>query len=141
MQREDTVALVYAWQDAANRQDGDRLVELSDPHIEIRGPRGSGYGAQLLRDWLGRAGLTLETRRTFARENIAVLSQHGIWRSIETGETAGEADLASRFRVDNERIVEFERHDTLEAALATAGLSEADEVVPEEWDGAAWEVN
>ena len=127
MQQEDAVAVVYAWQDAANRQDVERLVALSDANIEIVGPRGSGFRQQLLRDWLARAGLTIETQRTFTRENVVVVAQHGVWRSVENGEVTGEADLASRFRVEQGRVVQFARHDRLDTALAEAGLSEADE--------------
>ena len=129
MQQADAVAVVQAWQEAANRQDGDRLVELSDSHIEIVGPRGSGFGAQLLREWLGRAGLTLETQRIFARDQIVVVAQHGVWRSVETGEVQGEADLASRFRVADGRVVQFARHDHLDQALEAAGLDPSDELV------------
>ncbi len=50
MQDTSPVAITQAWQDAANRQDIDRLVALSEPDIEIVGPRGSGHGHQLLRD-------------------------------------------------------------------------------------------
>ncbi len=41
MQHGDPVALVQAWQEAANRQNVDRLLEISDPNIEMVGPRGS----------------------------------------------------------------------------------------------------
>lgn len=129
MQQADAVAVVQAWQEAANRQDGDRLVELSDPHIEIVGPRGSGFGTQLLREWLGRAGLTLETQRIFVRDEVVVVAQHGVWRSVETGDVQGEADLASRFRVVDGRVVRFARHDQLEQALEAAGLDLTDELV------------
>ena len=67
MPHSNSVTLVQAWQDAANTQNVDRLIALSDPNIEIVGPRGSGYGHQLLREWLGRAGLRLEMLRVFAR--------------------------------------------------------------------------
>lgn len=129
MQQEQAVAVVQAWHEAANCQDGERLVELSDPNIEIVGPRGSGFGAHLLREWLGRAGLTLETQRVFARDQVVVVAQHGVWRSVETGEVQGEADLASRFRVADGRVVQFARHDRLEQALDAAGLELADELV------------
>lgn len=127
MQDQDAVALVQAWQDAANRQDVERLLALSDANIEIVGPRGSGFGHQLIRDWLARAGLTLETQRVFMRDNVVVMAQHGVWRSAETGAITGEAELATRFRVQDGRIVQFARHDQLETALAEAGLSAADE--------------
>lgn len=128
MEPNAALAVVRAWQDAANAPDLDRLVALSDPEIEVVGPRGAGRGHQLLRDWLGRAGLTLTTRQAFARGNAVVLAQHGVWRSPETGAVVGEADLASRFRVDDGRVVQFARHDDLEAALRDAGLIPADEI-------------
>ncbi len=130
MQRDGPLAIVQAWQDAANARDVARLLDLSDPDIEVIGPRGSGCGHQLLRDWLGRAGLSLETRRVFVRGDAVVLAQHGVWRSVETGEVTGEADLASRFRVDGRRVVQFARHDSLDAALAEAGLRYSDETSP-----------
>jgi hypothetical protein len=127
MQNQDAVAVVQAWQDAANQQDVERLLALSDANIEIVGPRGSGFGHQLIRDWLARAGLTLATQRIFARDNIVVMAQHGVWRAAETGAISGEAALATRFRVHDGRIVQFARYDQLETALTEAGLSAADE--------------
>jgi SnoaL-like protein len=123
-----TLAVVEAWNDAANRQDAERLTELSDPNIEIIGPRGSGYGHQLLRDWLARAGLTLTTLRAFSSGNLVVLAQHGVWRSVESGEITEERDLASHYRVAVGRVLRFARYDTLAEAFAATGLTEADEV-------------
>ena len=127
MPHANSVTMVQAWLDAVNTQNIDGLIALSDPNIEIIGPRGSGYGHQLLRDWLGRAGLRLETLRVFARGDAVVVEQHGVWRSVETGDVTGERDIASRFRVDGERIVQFARYDSLSEALAEAGLTFADE--------------
>jgi hypothetical protein len=120
--------IAQAWQLAANNQDSERLLALSDPNIELVGPRGSGFGHQLLRDWLGRAGLTLTTLRAFARGNSIVLAQHGVWRSSETGAVTGERDLASHFDVDGERVARFGRYDSLAEALAAAGLNDADAI-------------
>lgn len=128
MQPDSPQAVVTAWQEAANNQDTERLIELSDPDIEIVGPRGSGYGHQLLRDWLERAGLRLQTLRVFGQVNVVVLAQHGAWRSLETGEKTGEAALASRFRVANGRVSQFARHDNLDTALVEAGLDYSDEL-------------
>ncbi len=124
-----TLAVVEAWIDAANRQDAERLTELSDPNIEIIGPRGSGYGHQLLRDWLARAGLTLTTVRAFASGNLVALAQHGVWRSLESGEITEERDLASHYRVAVGRVLRFARYDTLAEALAATRLTEADEIL------------
>jgi hypothetical protein len=128
MQHESPFAIVQAWQDAANNQNVDRLVELSAPDIEIVGPRGSGHGIQLLKDWLGRAGLHLTTLRAFVRGNSVVLAQHGIWRSLETGEVTGERDLASRFQVADHRVTQFARLDSLDVALNEAGVDYSDEI-------------
>jgi hypothetical protein len=121
--------IVAKWQEAANRQDIERLLALSDLDIEVVGPRGGGRGHQLLRDWMGRAGLSLTTLRAFARDDIVVLAQHGVWRSAETGEVIGEQDLASLFRVGGGRVVRFARYDGLDEALAAAGLTDADAIV------------
>jgi len=123
------VEIVWAWQEAANNQDSESLLELSDPNIEIVGPRGSGYGHQLLRDWLGRAGLSLETLRLFAKGNVVVVEQRGIWRSLETGEITGDRIIASRFKVENQRIIQFARYDSLDIAFSESGLTLSDEVL------------
>jgi hypothetical protein len=121
-------ALVQAWQDAVNQQNSDRLIKLSAPTIEVVGPRGSGHGYQLLQEWLSRAGLHLTTLRAFARNDVVVVAQHGVWRSAETGEVTGEQDLASCFRIDGQQVVQFARYDTLDAALNNAGLHFLDEI-------------
>jgi hypothetical protein len=122
------IEIVALWQSAVNGQNTARLVEVSDPNIEIVGPRGSGYGHDLLREWLARAGLTIKPTRTFALETIVVVAQHGIWRSPDTGAVLGEADMASVFKVENEVVTQFARYDSLEEAFGKSGLSEADEV-------------
>lgn len=131
MRHEDNVAVVRDWQEAANEPNVDRLLELSDPDIEIVGPRGSVNGHGVLRDWILRAGLTLETLRTFARGNKVVMAQHGVWKSPETEEITGDADLATSFLVDGGRITQLARHDgpdALDDALEEAGLGYEDEV-------------
>jgi ketosteroid isomerase-like protein len=120
------ISTVQAWQDAANHQDIDRLLALSAPDIAIIGPRGRGSGHQLLRDWVARAGLTLTTQRIFQRGDSVVLAQHGRWQSSATGGIASEADLASRFRVRDQRVIEVARYDDLASALAAANMSRKD---------------
>jgi hypothetical protein len=125
---EDPQKFVLAWQEAANGQDADRLIELSAPDIEIVGPRGSAYGHQILLDWLGRAGAQFRPLRLFARGENVVVALHGVWREAETGEGIGEQAVASSFRVAGGRVARVARYDTLDVALADAGLAEADEV-------------
>lgn len=129
MRPSDALHVVSAWQEASNAQDVDRLLALSDSNIELVGPRGSGFGHQLLREWLGRAGLMLTTQRAFARASGVVLEQHGIWHAPETGQVIGEKTLASTFVVsDRGQVTRFARYDSLQEALDAAGLDLADEV-------------
>lgn len=121
------VTVVGEWQDAANRGDADRLVELSAPDIEVVGPRGSGRGSGLLRDWLGRAGLQVQPHRVFTRADVVVVEQDAIWHDAD-GLRSGAVRMASAFTVEASRVTRFARHDTLEEALIAADLTPADEV-------------
>jgi len=132
------VSAAHAWIAAANAQDADELVARSSPTIEIVGPRGAVQGTDVLRAWLVRAGLTLTSRRTFARDGRVVLDQHAVWRAPETGEVVGEGVVASRFMVEGEHVVTYERHDTPAAALAAAGLTEADHLPDAEAEIRGW---
>ena len=119
---------VQAWQEAANAQDIDRLLALSSPEIVLVGPRGRGSGHQLLRDWVARAGLTLTTQAAYQRGETVVLAQRAKWQPESTGSEISEADLATRFQVRNGQVVELERYNNLNSALAAAGLSTADKI-------------
>lgn len=121
----DSVAAVRAWQDAVNRQDQAALLGVSDPAIEIIGPRGSAFGHAVLAEWLDRAGLWIEPMRVFVRGRAVVVGQHGVWRA--DGNVIGEAAIASRFVVDKQRVTLYARYDDLATALADAGLTEDDE--------------
>lgn len=123
------VTTATAWQEAVNAQDETLLLRLSHPDTELVGPRGTAQGHDVLSTRLKRAGLTLETRRVFAKGNAVVFSQYGVWRPLEAGGLQGEAEVASSFLVDDGQVTEVARYDTLAEALAHAGLGEADEVL------------
>src|SRR5262249_61507326 len=91
--------VVRRWLDAANRQDADALLALSDPDIEVVGPRGSARGHQALREWLARAGLAVETRRAFSPGGVGVLAQHGVWGCPASGGGVGAGGLGASFLV------------------------------------------
>ncbi|MBA3874658.1 MAG: nuclear transport factor 2 family protein [Anaerolineae bacterium] len=122
------LAIVQSWQAAASKPDIDRLIELSDPNIEIVGPRGSGFGHQLLRDWVARAGLKMTTLQAFVHDSLVVVEQQAFWHNVETGEKVSESIIASQFVVENERVKQFARYDNLETAFKQSGLNLADEV-------------
>ena len=127
-QSETPLTTATAWQEAVNAQDEALLLLLSDPDIRIVGPRGTAQGHEVLAAWLALAGLTLETRRTFAKGDAVVFAQRGVWRSVETDEAQGEAEVATRFVVQNGKVTEIARFDALDEALSHAGVSGSDEV-------------
>lgn len=127
MTAQDPVAVALDWVDAANARDVARLDAVSSPDIEIVGPRGSVRGVHVLREWLDRAGLTLETIRTFARGSDVVLAQRGTWKTPGTT-TTSSADVASWFRIHEGRVAGYQRFDDLQAALDSAGLKAGHEI-------------
>lgn len=92
------------------------MVALSDPDIEIVGPRGSGFGLDLLRQWLQHARVHLHLRRTFSNGDTVVVQQQAIWHAPETGEEIGRAEVASIFRVRDGRVSYYQRCDEVTTA-------------------------
>jgi ketosteroid isomerase-like protein len=121
------VTTVVDWHEAVNAGDVDRLVALSSEDIEVGGPRGSGSGVHLLRDWVARAGIRLEPRRVFSRAGTVVVEQGARWRSPEDGQMTEAQDVASVFLVRDGRVASVIRHPDLASALTAAGLDESDE--------------
>lgn len=122
----EVFAVAEARQAAANAHDRGRLLELSDPETEVIGPRGVANGHEVLAAWLERAGLTARTKCAFVRGDTVVLAQHGVWRSVATGDLQGEADLATSFRVVGGRVARISRYEKLEDAFGQTRLGEAD---------------
>lgn len=120
--------IVLKWQALANAGQIPDLLKTSTADITLIGPRGCTSGQQALAEWIERAGLSLENRRGFARGDVVVLMQHGSWRSGETQEVIGEADVATVFRVEKGLVAWVARFDALDDALAEADLISADEV-------------
>jgi ketosteroid isomerase-like protein len=122
------VVAVAEWHEALNAGDTDRLVNIVSDDVEVGGPRGSGRGVELLREWVDRAGIHLEPLRTFHRGDTVVVEQRATWRSPETGQSGDPIVVASIFTIRDGRIHAVMRHDDLETALYLAGLNVADEV-------------
>lgn len=121
------VEAVLNWHEALNDGDIERLIVLSDPEIEVGGPRGSGCGAQLLREWLDRANIHLEPQRVFHRSETMVVEQEAKWYSSDIGEPADVQLLASVFVVRYGVVASVVRYEDLASALSASGLDEVDE--------------
>ncbi len=94
---------------------------LSDEDIEVGGPRGSGRGHQIVRDWVARTGIALERLRIFHGGSVAVLEQRATWKLGDAGESTKV--IGTVFKVSGERVVSVVRYNSLEEALAAAGLT------------------
>lgn len=124
------LAVVEAWLAAADRADAPAMTALSAPDLEVVGPRGSVRGREVLAAWLARAGFSATPLRWFCgADGAVVVEQDAVWADPGTGAERGRAVVASEFVVDGGVVTRYRRHDDgLTAALAAAGLREADEV-------------
>ncbi len=109
----DPEQTVRAWHRALNAGDLDRLQSLSAGDVEVGGPRGSGRGRDLLRDWSGRAGIRLEPISLQARgDDVVVVEQEASW----PGDAAPQP-VASIFRVRDGLVTSVIRYPDVAAAL------------------------
>jgi len=122
------VRIVKDWHEALNGGDPDRLVELSHPDVEVGGPRGSGHGTRLLREWVDRAYIRFEPRRFFHRAETVVVEEEAEWRSAETGEVTGSQTAGSVFVVRDGRVARVMRYEDLAGALQVANIDGSHEV-------------
>ena len=112
---------VLAWHAAVNAGDVAGVLSLSSDDVEVGGPRGSGRGADLLRDWFLRAGVRLEPTQTFVEDHTVVVEQSAQWH-------AGEPQLvASVFRVRDGKIDSVIRFPDLASAFEAAGFEPSPE--------------
>lgn len=124
------LSVVQMWVSAVNQKDIDHAERLSSADIEIVGPRSSAKGHDVLRDWIARAGITLITRRSFARSADIVLEQEATWNSSETGGRPSTSVIVMLFTVQDAMVRRVRRSDSLDAALTESRLTEADEIRP-----------
>ena len=119
------VEVVSAWHEALNSKDTELLVELSDPDVEVGGPRGSGRGVRLLREWVDRANIRLKPLRIYHRADTVIVEQGAQWRSADAGEAPGSQTVASIFVVQDGRVAGVLRYPSLADALGSANLDES----------------
>jgi ketosteroid isomerase-like protein len=119
------IQVVTAWHDALNAGDVDRLLELSRPDVEVGGPRGTGHGTQLLREWASRANVHLDPGRLFHEADTVVVEQEAEWRTPESGESNGALTVASVFVVRDGLVASVVRYPDLAEALRAANLDES----------------
>jgi hypothetical protein len=112
----DAVETVLAWHAALNAGDIEQLVALSAVDVEVGGPRGSGSGVQLLRDWFARAGVRMEPGRVLADGDTVVVEQQAQWPG------SAPQQVASQFVVRGGKVQRVLRFESLDDARRAAGL-------------------
>lgn len=120
------VETVVAWHAALNQADVAKVLSRSTSDVEVGGPRGTGRGAEILRDWVERARIQIEVRRMFGREDVVVVAQAARWR-LADGQLAEPQDVASVFWIQAGRVARVIRYPDLSSALQAGGLGETDE--------------
>lgn len=122
--------LVAGWHTALNSGQVDHLVELVHPAVEVGGPRGKTQGAEVVKEWFGRANIRLIPLRYFNRQNVVVVEEQAEWLSPETGQVTGSQVVASVFTLTDGLISSILRYENLETALRESGLDRKDESQP-----------
>jgi ketosteroid isomerase-like protein len=125
------VQTVFAWHDALNDGDVERLVGLSHPDVGVGGPRGTSQGAHILREWVDRANIHLEPGRIFHEADTVVVEQAAAWTSADTGETTPAQTVASVFVVRDCVVTTVVRYPNLVEALLALDLDQSQETKPE----------
>ena len=116
------IATVLAWHDALNERDVDTLLALCTDDVEVGGTAGARQGKPALQHWAASHGATLTVGRTFYRDGTVVAQEQET-----TPDAEGTRDIASAFRVVEDKITAVFRHDTLAEALEQTGMAESDE--------------
>jgi ketosteroid isomerase-like protein len=121
------VQTVFAWHDALNAGDVERLVRLSHPDVGVGGPRGTAQAAQILREWVDRANIHLEPGRIFHEAETVVVEQAAAWTSTDTGETTPAQTVASAFVVRDGVVTTVVRYPNFAEALLAVDLNQSQE--------------
>jgi hypothetical protein len=119
--------VVASWVAAVNAGDVPGALAVCTSNVEMTGSHGSGRGHPVLRAWIERARIHMDTRRAFARGQSVVLVQDATWRD-EKGITIAQGTIVNGFVMASGLVARIARYDRLEDALDEAGLTAAHEV-------------
>jgi hypothetical protein len=101
------------------------VLALSAEDVEVGGPRGSGRGHQLVREWLARTGIELKEMSVFGRGETIVVEQRAAWRDADR-KVSSEREIATVFVIRDGKIARLVRYDSVEEALRATALDRGD---------------
>lgn len=122
----EPVDIVRAWHAALNQGNIEHLIALSSNDVEVGGPRGSGRGTELLRQWFDRPGIHIEHSRLYNQGETVVVEQTATWPASESTGVAEPLSVASVFTVRDGHVTSVVRYSDLASALEAAGMAGAD---------------
>jgi ketosteroid isomerase-like protein len=126
------VNVVRGYNQALGAVDVDAMLAFVHEDCEIVSQRGVMRGHESVRAFAARQSYGVRMvpaeQRYFARGETVVVHGTVEWRYVDSDELAGRDDGATVWTVRNGRIIRLEIHEKLEPALASAGLTRADEV-------------
>lgn len=127
-----TLGVVETWQSAVNDGQAADATAVTADQVDVLGPRGVATmpGADL-GAWMVRSGFSATPLRWYCGGGgDVVVEQDARWVDTVTGVESGRAVVGTHFTVIDGLVTRIARHDDgLQAALDSAGLTGADEVV------------
>ncbi len=120
---EDTINIADQWTDKVNQRDIKGVLDVSDPHIELIGPRGIAEGHDILRQWITESGIKLETQGHYAKGNEVISVQRATWENQN-----GHVTIYTFMEIKNGKVHRLGRYDTLDDALGQCQLNEEDKI-------------
>ncbi len=128
----DEIGIVRAFHDALNARNTAGVLALAAEDIRIGGPRGTGEGKHLLREWVARASITMEPQRWFHTEGMVVVEQIARWHDPDSGAETSSQRVATAFGIRDGLIASIARYGDIGEAVTSAGMDEADAVTIDE---------
>ncbi|WP_411842485.1 hypothetical protein [Salinicoccus sp. HZC-1] len=123
-----TIEIAEQWIELCNSQDIEGLASITSEELEVHGPKGTTtLNKEDLKEWMERANLKLENFEAYARDNKAIMGQHGTWLN-EDDSVKGEQEVYTVLVIEDQKVSALARFDDKEQAFDVSGLEEADKI-------------
>lgn len=120
---ENNIKIAERWTTGVNERNIKDVLEVSDPHIELVGPRGVAEGHNILQQWIKESGIKMETQDYYAKGNEVVCVQRATWENQN-----GHVTIYTFMEIRDGKVHRLGRYDTLDDAFGQCELSEEDRV-------------